>query len=73
MTPGEILREEFLRPLDLSQGELADHIGPDVKVINRLVAEALELVAKTSASFTGQYLKKPLADKSTRASVARAV
>ena len=36
-TPGEILEEEFLKPLKLSQKTLADHIGCDVKVINRIV------------------------------------
>ena len=36
-TPGEILREEFLVPLGMTQKELADHIGCDVKVINRIV------------------------------------
>jgi len=36
-SPGEILREEFLVPLGLTQKELADHLGCDVKVINRLV------------------------------------
>jgi len=36
-SPGEILREEFLGPLGLTQQSLADHIGSDVKVINRVV------------------------------------
>jgi len=36
-SPGEILSEEFLKPLDLTQTELADHIGCDVKVVNRIV------------------------------------
>lgn len=36
-SPGEILQEEFLSPLGLTQKELADHIGCDVKVINRIV------------------------------------
>jgi addiction module HigA family antidote len=36
-TPGEILSEEFLKPLGLTQRELADHLGCDVKVINRIV------------------------------------
>jgi len=36
-TPGEILREEFLLPLGMTQKEPADHIGCDVKVINRIV------------------------------------
>ena len=36
-TPGEILREEFLKPLGMTQKKLADHIGCDVKVVNRIV------------------------------------
>lgn len=36
-TPGEILQEEFLTPLDMTQKQFADHIGCDVKVINRIV------------------------------------
>lgn len=36
-TPGEILREEFLQPLGMTQKQLADHIGCDVKVVNRIV------------------------------------
>ncbi len=36
-SPGEILSEEFLKPLGMTQKELADHIGCDIKVINRLV------------------------------------
>ena len=36
-TPGEILREEFLKPLKLTQPRLARHVGCDVKVINRIV------------------------------------
>lgn len=36
-TPGEILQEEFLTPLNLTQKMLADHISVDIKVINRLV------------------------------------
>ncbi|HSA59734.1 MAG TPA: excinuclease ABC subunit UvrA [bacterium] len=40
----------------------------------RIVAEGPpELVAKTTASFTGQYLKKALADRPSRTSVAKAV
>ncbi len=35
--PGEILREEFLEPLGMTQKQLADHLGCDVKVINRIV------------------------------------
>ena len=36
-SPGEIPREELLAPLGVTQKELADHLGCDVKVINRIV------------------------------------
>ena len=36
-TPGEVLQEEYLSPLGLTQKQLADHIGCDLKVINRIV------------------------------------
>ena len=36
-TPGEILREEFLAPMGMTQKQLADHLRCDVKVVNRIV------------------------------------
>ena len=54
-TPGEILREEFLVPLAMTQKHLADHIGCDVKVINRIVngrtSVTAEMALKLGASF----------------------
>lgn len=38
-SPGEILYEEFLVPLQITQRELADHLGCDYKVINRIINE----------------------------------
>lgn len=38
-SPGEILREEFLAHLGITQKQLADHLGCDYKVINRIVNE----------------------------------
>ncbi len=35
--PGEILLEEFLEPMQISQTALAKHIEVDYKVINRIV------------------------------------
>ena len=35
--PGEILQAEYLTPLGMTQKQFADHIGCDVKVINRIV------------------------------------
>lgn len=34
---GEMLKEEFLAPLHLTQREFADHLGVEIKTINRLV------------------------------------
>ena len=54
-SPGEILREEFLVPLGLTQKELADHVGCDVKVINRIVngrtSVSAEMALKLAAAF----------------------
>ena len=54
-SPGEILREEFLVPLGMTQKELADHVGCDVKVINRLVngrtSVSAEMALKLGATF----------------------
>jgi len=36
-SPGEILREEFLVPLKLTQKQVADSLGCDVKIVNRIV------------------------------------
>src|SRR5688572_4932751 len=53
--PGEILKEEFLSPLQLTQKQLADHIGCDVKVINRIVngrtSVSVEMALKLAAAF----------------------
>jgi antitoxin HigA-1 len=36
-TVGEMLKEEFLLPLGITQRKFADHLGLEVKTINRLV------------------------------------
>lgn len=54
-TPGEILSEEFLIPLGITQKQLADHLGCDVKVVNRIVngrsAVSTEVAMKLGAAF----------------------
>ena len=54
-SPGEILNEEFLIPLEMTQKELADHIDCDVKVINRIINErssvTAEMALKLGAAF----------------------
>src|SRR5882762_11559869 len=54
-TPGEILREEFLIPLGMTQKQLADHLACDVKVVNRIVngrtSVTAEMALKLGAAF----------------------
>ena len=54
-TPGEILREEYLKPLGMTQKGLADHLGCDVKGVNRIVngraAVSTEMALKLGAAF----------------------
>ena len=45
-TPGEILDEEFLKPMNVTQKQLADHLGCDVKVINRIVNNRTSISAE---------------------------
>ncbi len=53
--PGEILREEFLEPLGMTQKGLAAHLKCDIKVINRIVngrsAITAEMALKLGAAF----------------------
>lgn len=54
-TPGEILNEEFLKPMGMTQKQLADHLGCDVKVINRIIngrtSVTAEMAVRLSAAF----------------------
>lgn len=54
-SPGEILFEEFLVPLEITQKELADHLECDYKVINCIINEKAsvspEMAIKLAAAF----------------------
>ncbi len=54
--PGEMLIEEFLKPLGLTQKAFADHIGVDIKTVNRVIkghtAVTPELAVKFAAAFS---------------------
>ena len=54
-SPGEILSEEFLKPMKMTQKKLADHLGCDYKVINRIINERAsvtpEMAIKLAAAF----------------------
>lgn len=46
--PGEILREEFLAPLDMSANRLAQAIGVPANRITEIVAERRSITAETA-------------------------
>jgi addiction module HigA family antidote len=54
-SPGEILSEEFLKPLSLTQKKLADHLGCDIKVVNRIIngktSVTAEMALRLGAAF----------------------
>lgn len=57
--PGEILQEEYIVPLGLTQKELADHIGYDVKVINRLINGRTSVTAPLALKLAAAFNTSP--------------
>jgi addiction module HigA family antidote len=57
--PGEILDEEFLKPLGLTQKQLADHIGCDVKVINRIINNRSSVSAEMAVKLASAFQTSP--------------
>ena len=58
-TPGEILKEEFLEPLAMTQKQIADHIGCDVKVINRIVNGRSSVTAEVAIKLASAFRTTP--------------
>jgi addiction module HigA family antidote len=58
-TPGEILREEFLTPLGMTQKQLADHLGCDVKVVNRIVNGRASVSTEMTLRFGAAFRTSP--------------
>ena len=46
--PGEVLLEEFLKPMELSQNRVAIEIGVDTRRINEIVLEKRRITADTA-------------------------
>ncbi len=46
--PGEILREEFLKPFGISEESLAQSIGASVQSIRKIVSEKQSVTADTA-------------------------
>ena len=49
--PGEVLLEEFLKPMSLSQNKLAMNIGVPARRINEIVLEKRKITADTALRF----------------------
>jgi addiction module HigA family antidote len=58
-TPGEILSEEFLKPLAMTQAALANHIGCDVKVVNRIVNGRTSVTAEMAIRLGAAFRMSP--------------
>lgn len=58
-TPGEILFEEFLKPLNLTQKDLSLHIGCDYKVINRIVNEKASITPEMAIKLASAFDTSP--------------
>ena len=58
-TPGEILKEEFLIPLGMTQGELALHLRCDVKVINRIINDRSSVTAEMALKLAAAFNTTP--------------
>jgi antitoxin HigA-1 len=46
--PGEVLLEEFIKPMNLSQNRIAIHIGVDARRINEIVLGKRSVTADTA-------------------------
>ena len=57
--PGQILSEEFLKPLGLTQVALAAHLGVPVQRINELVREKRGVTPETAWLLAGAFGTTP--------------
>lgn len=57
--PGEVLNEEFLKPLGLTQVALAEHLGVPVQRINELVRGKRGVTPETAWLLAGAFGTTP--------------
>jgi addiction module HigA family antidote len=58
-SPGEILSEEYLKPMGLTQKVLADHLGCDIKVVNRIINEKTSVTAEMALKLAATFNTSP--------------
>ena len=59
VSPGEILIEEFLKPLSLTQKAFADHIGVDIKTVNRAIKGHTAVTPEPAVKFAAAFSMSP--------------
>lgn len=57
--PGEVLQEEFLKPMNLSQNRLAIEIGVDARRINEIVLRTRGVTADTALRLSRYFGTSP--------------
>jgi len=57
--PGEILMEEFLKPMNLSPNQLATDIGVDARVIDEIVQGVCSVTADTALRLARYFGTSP--------------
>lgn len=57
--PGEVLLEEFLKPLNLSQNRLAIEIGVDARRVNEIVLGERRITADTALRLARYFGTSP--------------
>lgn len=57
--PGEILREEFLKPLGITQVALAEHLGIPVQRVNELIRGKRGVTPETAWLLAGAFGTTP--------------
>jgi antitoxin HigA-1 len=57
--PGEILLEEFMKPLSLSQNALARHLGVDPRTVNQIVNGKRAITAITALRLARYFRMTP--------------
>lgn len=57
--PGEILAEEFLKPMGISQSKLAAHLSWSHAKINEIINEKRGVTAETALAFSDAFGTSP--------------
>ncbi len=58
-TPGEILKEQFLKPLAITQNQLAEHISCDVTIIDRIIQNKSSVTPVLAIKLSDTFITTP--------------